>query len=69
MIIKGVSMEKLFRVPEAASVLNIRPATLRRWIFDGKVAVVRVGSRAIRISSEEITRIVREGSSPQAVGR
>ncbi len=62
-------MEKLFRVPEAASVLNIQPGTLRRWIFDGKISVIRVGTRAIRISSDEIARIVREGSSAQAVGR
>ena len=62
-------MEKLFRVPEAAGVLNIQPGTLRRWIFDGKISVVRVGTRAVRISSEEIARIVREGSSAQVVAR
>ncbi|MHB1933707.1 MAG: helix-turn-helix transcriptional regulator [Leptospirillum sp.] len=58
--------KRLYRVPEAARRLNIQPGTMRRWIFDKKIAVVRVGTRAVRIPASEIERIISEGTAAVA---
>ena len=52
---------ELFRVDDAARKLSIKPGTLRRWIFDKKVHVVKIGTRAVRIPDQEIERIIQEG--------
>ena len=54
---------ELYRVEEAANRLNIQTGTMRRWIFDRKIAVVRVGTRAVRIPASEIERIIFNGTS------
>jgi excisionase family DNA binding protein len=55
---------KLHRVPEAAGEMNISAKTLWNWISQGKIAVVRLGGRAVRISQEEIDRLIEEGTQP-----
>ena len=57
---------ELFRVEDAARKLSIKPGTMRRWIFDRKIAVVRVGTRAVRIPASEIERIILEGTAAVA---
>jgi len=57
---------ELYRVEEAAKRLSIQTSTMRRWIFDRKIAVVRVGTRAVRIPDSEIERIISEGTAAVA---
>jgi excisionase family DNA binding protein len=51
---------QLSTISDAASRFSVKPSGLRQWIRDGKVAVVRLG-RLVRISEEEIERVMREG--------
>lgn len=55
---------KLHRVPEAAGEMNISVKTLWNWIAQGRIAVVRIGGRAVRIPQQEIDRLIEEGYSP-----
>lgn len=37
---------RLLRIKEAADLLGVHTATLRRWDKEGRLAAVRIGSRA-----------------------
>ena len=52
---------RLYTVREAAKLLTIKESTVYRWIFDRKIGVTRIGSRSVRISSDEISRILDAG--------
>jgi excisionase family DNA binding protein len=51
----------VFRFAEA---LDVKPTTVRAWIYQRKVSVVRVGGRAVRIPVSEIARLKTEGFIP-----
>jgi excisionase family DNA binding protein len=56
---------RLLRVSEAAQMLGLHQSTLRSWILRRRhLAVVRVGTRAIRIPLAEVERLIREGFVP-----
>jgi excisionase family DNA binding protein len=55
---------QLSTIGDAAATLRVKPSGLRRWIREGKVNVVRLG-RLVRISEDEIERIMREGLPPK----
>jgi excisionase family DNA binding protein len=44
-----MSGNELFNVVEAANVLGISPWTLRHWISDGKIEIVKYGNGMVRI--------------------
>jgi excisionase family DNA binding protein len=54
----------LLRVPDAAGKMNISVKTLWGWISQGRIGVVRLTGRAVRIPEAEIERIISEGYSP-----
>jgi excisionase family DNA binding protein len=54
----------LLDVNEAAAVLRLKPATLRRWVFARKIPFVKVGARAIRFKRAELDRLIRAGERP-----
>jgi len=56
--------ERLLTVGEAASRLALKPSTIRRWILERKIDVVRPNSRAVRIPEETLMRIVKKGFRP-----
>lgn len=56
--------DRLLRLDEAAAILGLRVATLRAWRLAGRIPVVRVGSRAIRVRLSVIRRIAEEGAIP-----
>ena len=58
------SKKRLHAIPGAAERLGVADKTLRNWIDAGKVNVYRVGGRAIRISEDEIERILNESFCP-----
>lgn len=41
-------ISRLLRIKEAANLLGLHPATLRRWSDEGKLKAVRIGSRKDR---------------------
>jgi excisionase family DNA binding protein len=50
----------LYTIKEAAEVWTVKPATIRKWIWEQRIPVVRVG-RCIRIAEETVERVEREG--------
>ena len=50
--------DELLTVPAAAQYLGIRPWTLRHWISDRKIDVVKYGNGAVRIRRSVLQRFV-----------
>ncbi len=40
-------MERLIEFSEAIEILRVRPSTLRRWCYERKIPVQKVGSRVM----------------------
>ncbi len=55
--------ERLVSVYEAAQRLGLRVSTLRAWIVQRRIGIVRLG-RAVRIPLEEVERLIEEGTVP-----
>jgi excisionase family DNA binding protein len=53
----------MLTVREAAERLGLRESTVRAWIAQRRIGVVRLG-RAVRIPSEEIARLIAENTVP-----
>jgi excisionase family DNA binding protein len=54
----------LLRIGAFCTALEIKEATVRKWLHERRIASVKVGSRAIRIPRSEVGRIIREGFRP-----
>jgi excisionase family DNA binding protein len=50
--------EKLLTVDELAEALKLKPATLRRWSYERRIPLVRVGRRAVRYRLTDVERIL-----------
>lgn len=50
--------DELLAVPAAAQFLGIKPWTLRHWISDRKIDVVKYGNGAVRIRRSVLQRFV-----------
>jgi excisionase family DNA binding protein len=53
----------MLNVKQAAERLGLRESTLRAWIAQRRIGVVRLG-RAVRIPNEEVARLIAEGTIP-----
>ena len=53
-----MSTEDLLNVVDAANYLGIRPWTLRHWISDRKIDVVKYGNGIVRIRRSVLERYV-----------
>jgi excisionase family DNA binding protein len=53
----------MFTVRQAAERLGLRESTLRAWIAQRRIGVVRLG-RALRIQPDEGERLIAEGTIP-----
>jgi len=53
----------LLTVDAVAEVLSVTPACIRRWIFERKIATVKLG-RLVRIPSDEVQRLIQSGLRP-----
>jgi excisionase family DNA binding protein len=58
----------MLTVREAAARLGLRDSTLRAWIMQRRIGIVRLG-RAIRIPLEEVERLIAEGTIPARMTR
>jgi excisionase family DNA binding protein len=56
--------ETLLRPAEFAAALGVTVSCVRRWIYERKIASVKVG-RLVRIPASEIARIMRSGMRPR----
>jgi len=54
------------KVRQAARVLNVDDATIRRWMRAGSISYIRLSKRAVRIPQGEIDRLITEGTIPAA---
>ena len=56
--------EQLLTVTEAAERLALRPATVRKMLYERRLPRVRVGRRAVRIRESDIEALIRLGFEP-----
>ena len=57
---KGNTMEKLYTAEEVKEVLKVKMPTIRSWIYQKKLPVIRAG-RSIRIRETVLTKIIEGG--------
>lgn len=53
----------LLTVFEAAELLAVKPATLRKWIYQRRIGSVRLG-RAVRLKRTDVEALIRRGDRP-----
>jgi excisionase family DNA binding protein len=53
-----MATDELLTVVQAAGILGIRPWTLRHWISDRKIDVVKYGNGVVRIRRSVLDRYV-----------
>ena len=55
-----MALSRLYTVPEAAEALKMTEAAIRRWIWQRRLTVVKLGS-AVRIEEAELARLIEAG--------
>lgn len=50
-----------FRPSEAAKLLSVHPATVKRWIFEGKLQATRTLGGHYRVPRGEVERVLEAG--------
>jgi excisionase family DNA binding protein len=58
-----MALTRLDTVPAAAEPLKVTEAAIRRWIFERRLTVVKIGS-AVRIEEAELARLIVTGRPP-----
>ena len=53
--------DPLLDIREAAALLALQPATLRRWTFTRRIPSVRLGLRAVRYRRSELLKFIAAG--------
>lgn len=56
-------MGELLTIPEAASMLRLKPSTLRAWVLRRKIAFCKVG-RLVRIRRSDVEGLVASSIVP-----
>ena len=54
---------RLLRLDETAERLGLKLSTLRFWVWQRKIEIVRVG-RAVRVSEDTVKRLIEDGTVP-----
>jgi excisionase family DNA binding protein len=55
--------ESLLTIPEVATILHVKPCTVRNAWLDGRIPGIKIG-KLVRFSSPQIQRIASEGLPP-----
>ena len=63
-----LSRSQLVSIPEAAALLAVTPATLRKWRAQGRLPAVKLG-RAVRIRLTDVSRIAEVGLKERELHR
>lgn len=53
--------EKYLTVKAVSEILGYHEMTVRRMIYDGKLASIKIGRKSVRIPQSEIARITSQG--------
>ena len=59
-----MALTRLYTVAEAADALKLTEAAIRRWIWQRRLTVVKIGS-AVRIEEAELARLIEAGRRPR----
>jgi excisionase family DNA binding protein len=59
---------RLYTLPEAAEILGIKENTIRDWVWKKKIPVVRMGSRYVRVHSDDLRKFVETFRERQTIG-
>lgn len=59
-----MALSRLYTVPEAAEALKVTEAAIRRWIWQRRLTVVKIGS-SVRIEEAELSRLIEAGRQPR----
>lgn len=54
---------RLLRLEEAAERLGLKLSTVRFWVWQRKIEIVRVG-RAVRVKEDTVERLIEDGTVP-----
>lgn len=61
----GATLEdELLTVDQVASILQLHADTIRRYIREKKLRVIRISSNSVRIRRSELERFIREREEP-----
>lgn len=55
---RDLHVDQLRTVREACERLDVAERTMRKWIADRRIAIVRLGGRYVRIPEKEIERVL-----------
>ena len=64
-----IKLGQFLRVEEFAMLFNMKESTVRAWLLKRRIAIVRIGRRAIRIPVSEVERLIAEGTVPARENR
>lgn len=56
-------MDRLLNVSEFSQRLGLKKSTIRRWLFERKIACIKLG-KSVRIPESEADRLIRRGERP-----
>ncbi len=56
--VRPVALEQMFTTAQVAKRLNVSRQTVARWVRNKEVKAIRLPSGMIRISSDEVARIL-----------
>jgi len=59
------NIPSLLSLQQAAEILDVHPVTLVRWEKEGKISLVHLGPRSIRITQDEVTRFIQSTIKPE----
>jgi len=51
---------EMLTADEVASRMKVHIRTVRKWVKDGKISIVEIGSREYRIRRSELNRFIQE---------
>ena len=57
------TVERLLDVGECAQRLGLKKSTIRRWLFDRRIASVKLG-KSVRVPESEVDRLIQIGKRP-----
>ena len=55
---ESITTNGLLRVSEAASLLGIKPGTLRVWLRQRRIGYVRLSARAVRLRRADVEKAI-----------
>jgi excisionase family DNA binding protein len=55
---ESITHSGLLRVGEAATLLSVKPATIRSWVLKRRLPVVRLSARAIRLRRADLEKFL-----------